>query len=166
LNCFKTGQNGILSSILGKSVERILFATTKADHLHHAQHGALTNIMDALLREAKDRADFQGATTQSLSLASLRTTVEEVIMHEGETLDAVRGRLLDTGKDAVMYAGELPDDPTALLQTAREGAQEWLADDYAIMRFSPAKIVLKSGDGPPHIRLDRAAEFLFGDKLV
>jgi predicted YcjX-like family ATPase len=166
LNCFKTGRNGILSGILGKSVERILFASTKADHLHHGQHGAMTSIMDALLREAKDRANFQGATTNSLSLASLRTTVEEVIKHEGETLEAVRGRLLDTGKEAVMYAGELPDDPTDLLQSAREGAQDWLADDYAIMRFSPAKITLKSGDGPPHIRLDRAAEFLFGDKLV
>lgn len=166
LNCFKTGQNGFLSAILGKSVERILFASTKVDHLHHSQHGALTQIMDALLREAKDRADFQGATTSSLSLASLRTTIEEQITHEGEVLDAVRGRLLDTGKDAVMYAGELPDDPTQLLQTAREGAQEWLADDYAVMRFSPAKITLKSGDGPPHIRLDRAAEFLFGDKLA
>ena len=166
LNCFKTGQNGFLSAILGKSVERILFASTKVDHLHHSQHGALTNIMDALLRQAMDRADFKGATTNSLSLASLRTTVEEVITHDGKTLDAVRGHLLETGKEAVMYAGELPDDPTELLQSVREGAQDWLADDYAVMRFSPAKIALKSGDGPPHIRLDRAAEFLFGDKLI
>jgi predicted YcjX-like family ATPase len=166
LNCFKTGQNGFLSTLLGKSVERILFASTKADHLHHSQHGAMTNIMDALLREAKDRANFQGAITQSLSLASLRTTVEEVITHEGEKLEAVRGRLLGTGKEAVMYAGELPDDPSDILQSAREGAQNWLTDDYAIMRFSPAKMTLKPGDGPPHIRLDRAAEFLFGDKLT
>jgi predicted YcjX-like family ATPase len=166
LNCFKTGPNGFLSRLLGKSVERILFASTKADHLHHSQHVAMTNIMDALLREAKDRASFEGATTQSLSLASLRTTVEEVISHDGETLEAVRGRLLDTGKEAVMYAGELPDDPSDTLQSAREGAPNWLDDDFAIMRFSPAKMTLKPGDGPPHIRLDRAAEFLIGDKLT
>jgi len=166
LTCFKTGQNSFLSAILGKSVERILFASTKADHLHHSQHGALTNIMDALLRQAKDRADYQGATTQSLSLAGLRTTVEEEIDHEGETLEAVRGTLLDTGKEAVMYAGELPDDPRDILQAARDGVKKWLADDFAVMRFAPAKISLKTGDGPPHIRLDRAAEFLIGDKLT
>ena len=143
-----------------------MFASTKADQLHHSQHGAMKNIMDALLREAKDRANFQDAITQSLSLARLRTTVEEVITHEGEKLEAVRGRLLDTGKEAVMYAGELPDDPSDILQSAREGAQNWVTDDYPIMRFSPAKMTLKSGDGPPHIRLDRAAEFLFGDKLT
>ena len=166
LHCFKTGQNGFLSGILGKSVERILFASTKADHLHHSQHGALTNIMDALLRQAKDHANYRGATTQSLSLASLRTTVEEVIDHDGEILEAVRGVLLGSGKEAVMYAGELPEDPTEILKTAREGAPKWLANDYAIMRFSPSKVSLKSGDGPPHIRLDRAAEFLIGDKLI
>lgn len=166
LTCFKPGQNSFLSAILGKSVERILFASTKADHLHHSQHGALTTIMDALLRQAKDRADYKGATTQSLSLAGLRTTVEEEVAHEGETLEAVRGTLLDTGKEAVMYAGELPDDPRDILQAAREGAKKWLAEDFAVMRFAPAKISLKAGDGPPHIRLDRAAEFLIGDKLI
>tara|TARA_R110002096_G_scaffold141081_1_gene295817 strand:+ start:2351 stop:3763 length:1413 start_codon:yes stop_codon:yes gene_type:complete len=166
LTCFKTGQNGFLSALLGKSVERILFAATKADHLHHAQHGALTTIMDALLRQAKDRAQYRGAVTQSLSLAGLRTTVEEVVNHGGEELEAVRGHLLETGKEAVMYAGELPTDPAEILQASREGAKNWLARDYAIMRFAPAKITLKPGDGPPHIRLDRAAEFLIGDKLI
>lgn len=166
LNCFKTGQNSFLSAILGKSVERILFASTKADHLHHSQHGAMTNIMDALLRQAKDRAQYQGAATQSISLAGLRTTVEEVITHDGEELEVVRGRLLDTGKEAVMYAGELPADPNEILQPSREGAKKWMNSDYAIMRFAPAKITLNPGDGPPHIRLDRAAEFLIGDKLI
>jgi len=33
------------------------------------------------------------------------------------------------------------------------------------MRFAPAPLTLRAGDGPPHIRLDRAAEFLIGDRL-
>jgi hypothetical protein len=32
------GRNAFLSSILGRRVDRILFAATKADHLHHDQH--------------------------------------------------------------------------------------------------------------------------------
>ncbi|MCP5074413.1 MAG: YcjX family protein, partial [Rhodobacteraceae bacterium] len=78
LTCFKTGRNSWLSSITGKSVEKILFAATKADHLHHSQHEALTAIMAALVRQAKDRAEYSGAVTDALSLASLRATVEEV----------------------------------------------------------------------------------------
>jgi predicted YcjX-like family ATPase len=33
------------------------------------------------------------------------------------------------------------------------------------MNFAPARIALKPGEGPPHIRLDRAADFLIGDRL-
>jgi predicted YcjX-like family ATPase len=33
------------------------------------------------------------------------------------------------------------------------------------MDFAPARSQIRPGDGPPHIRLDRAAEFLFGDRL-
>nr|MCU0911675.1 YcjX family protein [Paracoccaceae bacterium] len=33
------------------------------------------------------------------------------------------------------------------------------------MAFAPARLSLKPGEGPPHIRLDRAAEFLIGDRL-
>jgi predicted YcjX-like family ATPase len=33
------------------------------------------------------------------------------------------------------------------------------------MTFVPARLTLKPGEGPPHIRLDRAVEFLIGDQL-
>ena len=66
---------------------------------------------------------------------------------------------------AAFYPGELPADPAALLVPAREGRREWLDGDYAAMNFRPAANTLRPGDGPPHIRLDRAAEFLIGDRL-
>jgi predicted YcjX-like family ATPase len=33
------------------------------------------------------------------------------------------------------------------------------------MAFAPARSQQSPGMGPPHIRLDRAAEFLIGDQL-
>ncbi|MZR12544.1 YcjX family protein [Maritimibacter sp. DP07] len=166
LSAFRPGRNAFLTSLLlGRRVEKILFAATKADHLHHRQHPQLTAIMGALMREARDRADFAGAETGAMSIAALRTTVEETLEHGGDTLDCVRGRLLDTGKRAAFYPGALPEDPARLLKPAREGADSWLDADYGIMRFAPAEITLKPGEGPPHIRLDRAAEFLIGDRL-
>ena len=166
LSAFRPGRNSFLSGWFGgRRVEKILFAATKADHLHHSQHAALTGIMQALLREARDRADFAGAQTVAMSIASLRATVEETVVRDGATLDCVRGRLLSTGKQAVMYPGALPSDPARILSPARAGAARWLDDEFALMDFSPARSALKPGDGPPHIRLDRAAEFLFGDRL-
>ncbi|TMV94753.1 YcjX family protein [Thioclava sp. BHET1] len=165
LSAFRPGRARWLTSLLGAHrVERILFAATKADHLHHSQHARLTAITGALLREARDRADFAGAKTQALSIAALRTTTEEVITHEGAELNAVRGRLA-SGKSVALYPGDLPADPAYLLAPAARGAQAWLDGDYSIMNFAPAPVSLKPGIGPPHIRLDRAADFLIGDKL-
>lgn len=166
LAAFRPGTNSWLTSILGgRRVEKILFAATKADHLHHLQHPALTAITEALLRDAKARADFAGAETAALSLAALRCTVEEMLDQNGTQLPAVRGRLLSSGKQALMYPGELPTDPARILAPARDGAARWLDADYALMAFAPARSHQAPGMGPPHIRLDRAAEFLIGDHL-
>ncbi|MDO5530043.1 MAG: YcjX family protein, partial [Paracoccus sp. (in: a-proteobacteria)] len=165
LSAFRPGRSGWLAQILGvRRVSRILFAATKADHLHHVQHPRLTNILTALLREARDRADFSGARTEAMSIAALRATTEDMIREGGVELPAVRGTLLD-GRRAAFYAGELPSDPAALLHPAREQRESWLDGDYAIMNFAPAANTARPGDGPPHIRLDRAAEFLIGDRL-
>jgi predicted YcjX-like family ATPase len=165
LDAFRPGRVGWLTGLLGmRRVERILFAATKADHLHHSQHTRLTQIIAAMMREAKDRADFAGAETAAMSIAALRATVEEMVRHNGDTLDCVRGRLI-TGKEAAFYPGDLPDTPGPLLAAAREGAERWLDADYEIMSFAPARLSLKPGEGPPHVRLDRAAEFLIGDRL-
>ncbi|MBN7784662.1 YcjX family protein [Ponticoccus gilvus] len=166
LTAFRPGGNAFLSQLfLGKRIEKILFAATKADHLHHLQHPRLTAIMEALTRDARDRARFAGAETQAFSIAALRATTEQMMDHGGQTLPCVRGTLLDTGRQAAFYPGALPEDPNHLLGPARKGAEAWLDGDYSVMRFAPAPLTLKAGEGPPHIRLDRAAQFLIGDRL-
>jgi predicted YcjX-like family ATPase len=166
LSAFRPGRNDFLTRLLmGKRVEKILFAATKADHLHHVQHPRLTAIMEALTRDARDRARFAGADTAAMSIAALRATTEHTLDHKGRSLDCVRGALLDGGRQAAFYPGELPEDPNALLGPARDGAERWLDGDFQAMRFAPAPLTLKPGDGPPHIRIDRAAQFLIGDKL-
>jgi hypothetical protein len=166
LGAFSPGRSAWLARLLGqKRVERILFAATKADHLHHLQHARLTALVEALLREARDRAEFAGARTEAMAIASLRTTVEDRVEHGGATLDVVRGRLLGGGRQAALHPGDLPEDPGHLLAPARSGATDWPLQDYALRDFAPAPLTLRPGEGPPHIRLDKAAEFLIGDAL-
>lgn len=166
LQAFRPGRGGLLAELIGgQKVQRILFAATRADHLHHAQHPRLAAILAAMLREARDRADFAGAQTAAMAIASLRATTEVELSRGGETIHAVQGILQATGRPAAMYAGDLPVDPSRLLAPAREGAGAWLVGDYGIMRLAPAPLDLRPGQGLPHIRLDRAAEFLLGDRL-
>lgn len=166
LGAFRPGRNAFLTQLfMGRRVEKILFAATKADHLHHTQHPQLTAIMEALTRDARDRARFAGAETKAMSLAALRATTEDVVVHDGADLGVVRGRLLETGKQAAFYPGALPTDPSHLLAPAQQGAEAWLDADYKVMNFAPAPLELRPGDGPPHLRLDQAAQFLLGDRL-
>ena len=163
---FRPGRNTFLSKLLrGKRVERIMFAAPKADHLHHLQHPQLTAIIESLTREARDRAGFSGARTEAVSLASLRATTEKICSHDGIDLPCVCGTLLENGRQVACYPGELPEDPSHLLYPAQNGAVDWLNGDYGHMAFAPAPLTLKPGDGPPHIRLDRAVQFLIGDRL-
>ncbi len=165
LEAFRPGENSWLSPILGRRVERILFAATKADHIHHTQHDRLAAILRALLRQSADRADFKGARTRAIALAALRATTEQDVTRDGRVLHCVRGVLEETGKSVALHPGELPPDPQAILEPARAGARAWLEDEYRVMNFAPPRLKLAPGDGPPHLRLDLAAQFLLGDKL-
>ncbi|MEM6438525.1 MAG: YcjX family protein [Pseudomonadota bacterium] len=165
LEAFKPGAPSWLAPLLGRRVDRILFAATKADHIHHSQHGRLANLLRAMLRQASDRAEFRGAKTKAFALAALRATTETTVRRDGRDLDLVRGRLLSTGKQAALWPGELPEDPGALLDPARREDGRWLNGDFGAMAFAPPRLSLEAGDGPPHIRLDRAAQFLIGDRL-
>jgi uncharacterized protein len=165
LGCFRPGSNSWLAPILGRRIDRILFAATKADYLHHSQHARLAAITEALVAEARSRAQFHGAETRALAVASLRATVEQSVSRDGRQVDVVRGRLADTGEEAALYPGTLPEDPAALLSPARQGETRWRDSGYSVTRFAPPHLKLAPGEGPPHIRLDRAAEFLIGDRL-
>lgn len=166
LGCFRPGERSWLAPILGRRIDRIVFAATKADHLHHRQHPRLAAITEALVRDARARADFAGAETRALSIASLRATVEQTVSRNGQEIGVVRGRSLETGEEVALFPGRLPEDPAALLDPARAGAEDWTDAAYRLTRFAPPILGPNRGEGLPHIRLDRAAEFLIGDRLA
>ena len=74
----------------------------------------------------------------------------------GETIGDER---FDGETETAVFPGDLPADPRAILSPAREGSDRWLDADYGVMDFAPAVLHLKPGEGLPHIRLDKAAEF-------
>jgi predicted YcjX-like family ATPase len=170
LAAFRPGAQSWLGRLMGlRSVERILFAATKADHVHHDQHGRMTAILSALLRDSVSRAAFRGAKVEAMAIASLRATSEQIVERGGVAIPCVRGRLAETGREAALHPGDLPDDPERVLAEAVPGAPRgrgWLGGDLRVMTFAPPPPGGRPGDGPPHLRLDRALEFLIGDRLA
>ena len=169
LACFRQGGNNVLTRLVARRIDRILFAATKADHIHSSSHDRLEGLMNRLVAQAARRAKFAGATTKSVALAAIRATRESVVeeggsKHEvivgtpqaGETLDGVT---YDGKIEVALFPGDLPAEPDALLE--RPVALNFL-------RFLPPSRLEKNAEGNvvlPHIRLDRALDFLLGDWL-
>jgi predicted YcjX-like family ATPase len=78
-------------------------------------------VIEALVTEARRRAEFSGAETRAMAIASLRATTEEVRRVNGADLGLVRGTLLEDGRQAALHPGDLPADPAALLAPPATG---------------------------------------------
>lgn len=150
---------------LGNRLEKILFAATKADHIPTSQHDRMTKTLQVLLDQAQRTAQFSGVQTGAMSIASVRSTTDLQQKHNGQLLDLVQGILLETGKPVAFHAGALPSDPQQFLADLTQGKSDWTTADYSAAGFAPPPNPLQTGRGIAHIRLDQAAEFLFGDRL-
>ncbi len=100
----------------------------------------------------------------------MRASAEQTIPHEGRQVGVVRGRRAADGKEVALFPGRLPEDVPALLGQAAARAPGdapalWQGADFARPAFAPPRWSVGGEDGPPHIRLDRAIEFLIGDRL-
>ncbi len=164
LGAFRPGERSWLGLLLGplrpRRIDRVLLAASKADHIHHAEHGALAALVKDLLAESIDRAAYKGASVEAMAIASVRATVEDEIRQNGAKLPAVRGRLSGSGEEAVLYAGAPPETLAALK------SENWDRAAFRSVAFAPPRLEAREGEGPPHIRLDRAIDYLIGDRLA
>jgi predicted YcjX-like family ATPase len=165
LTCFRQGSNSIISSLFGRRIDRILFAATKADLLHHTSHDRLENILKLIVEDAMMRAEYSGAEIEVAAIAAIRATREASVKQKGETLECIAGTPLpgeaiggssfDGETEAAIFPGDLPADARKALDGSLEGSLKFV-------RFRPP---LPRDGGYPHIRLDRAMEFLLGDRF-
>ncbi|MBV5269805.1 MAG: YcjX family protein, partial [Afipia sp.] len=58
LDCFNIGRSTFVSSLFRPRIDKILFAATKADHLHHSSHDRLEAILKRMVERAASRAEF------------------------------------------------------------------------------------------------------------
>jgi predicted YcjX-like family ATPase len=171
LSSFRLGRTNWLTGFVSRKIDRILFAATKADHLHHGDHDRLEAILRQIVARALKTAEVARARVEVLALASVRATREASVTRHGETLPAiigtplpgetVGGRTFDGETETAVFPGDLPDDPAVAFAPDNK-------IDVRFVRFRPPRLE-RTAEGLtlslPHIRLDRALEFLFGDRL-
>jgi predicted YcjX-like family ATPase len=169
LGCFRPGANSWASRILAPRVDRLLFAATKADHLHHTSHDRLEAVLRRVADKAIARAAFAGADVKVMALAALRATREGQARFHRELLPVIIGiplagerlgrRVFDGKAEAAIFPGDLPADPSALFEAASGAGVRFL-------RFRPPRFSADTAAELAHIRLDRALDFLLGDRLA
>jgi uncharacterized protein len=179
LDCFRIGRSTFISSLFRPRIDRILFAATKADHLHHSSHDRLEAVLRRTLAKAADRAEYAGAAIDVVALAAVRATREAQVARGREKLPSIlgtpvpgetaNGETFDGETEVATFPGDLPADPDELFRGAFRGLSTSAADkaDYRFLRFRPPRPEQENGREPalPHIRLDRALQFLIGDRL-
>jgi len=175
LSCFRPGRANLLTGLIQRRIGRILVAATKADHLHHESHDRLQAIVRRLVERAIERADFSGADIDVLAMAAVRATREATVTQGKETLpvivgtplkgEKIDGEVFDGETETAIFPGDLPKNPNAIFE------KSFAQDDPAIrfVRFRPPRLE-RTAEGLtlslPHIRLDRALQFLIGDRLA
>jgi uncharacterized protein len=186
LDCFRIGRSSLWSTLFSPRADRILFAATKADHLHHSAHDRLEAILRRMVQRAIDRAGGAGAEIDVVALAAVRATREADVRSDDGLLPAIvgtaapgeriDGRVFDGETELAMFPGDLPGEDVDLFAPGapvfRGLAQAQAGDpagetDYRFVRLRPPPLERADDGAPalPHIRLDRALQFLIGDRL-
>ena len=177
LSAFRPGTNSWLDALLGRRhIDKLAFAATKADHLPSSSHDRLESILALITQRAAMRAAGAGADVHVMALAALRSTREAEAKAGNERLPLIVGTPLDgetlgakrfDGRtETAVFPGDLPVDPAQALVGLTPDAE---AAAVRFLRFRPTRL---TGPGPggdippaPHIRLDRALDFLLSDRL-
>ena len=181
LDCFRIGRSTFLSSLFRPRIDRILFAATKADHLHHSSHDRLEAVLRRTVAGAVARAEDTGALIDVVALAAVRATREATVTRGRDRLPSILGtpapgetaggEAFDGNSEVATFPGDLPADPEQLFagEAAFRGLSSASAEksDFRFLRFRPPQLESVNAKSPtlPHIRLDRALQFLIGDRL-
>jgi uncharacterized protein len=179
LACFRPGRGSFLTDLFSRRIDRILIAATKADHIHHESHARLQAIVRRLADRAVKRANFSGAEVDVLAMAAIRATREGTVKQGRDTLPVIIGTPLqgemigkekfDGETETAIFPGDLPARIESVFK--HENGDVSAGGDPAVrfVRFRPPKLE-KTAEGLtlslPHIRLDRALQFLIGDQLA
>ena len=179
LIAFRTGRTSFLATLFRPRIDKILFAATKADHLHHTSHDRLEAILRHLTGRAIARAEGVGAKIDVIALAAVRATREAERearpryprcdrRHADRRREPRRRNVRRRDRSGDLsrsIAGRSARGVSRRRARAAGGAKPTIVS-CVFVRRSPRPAPTAEPLALPHIRLDRALEFLLGDRLA
>ena len=137
--------------------------------------------MRRIADRAASHAEIAGAEIDVVALAAVRATREAQVQRGRDTLPSIigtplagetaNGETFDGNTEVATFPGDLPTDLDGLFSggafrgLSTSGAEH---ADFRFLKFRPPHLDRDAGGEPalPHIRLDRALQFLIGDRLT
>lgn len=139
--------NSLLSSLLGRRIDKVLIAATKADHLHHESHDRLERLTRRLVDRAITTIGMNGAGIEVMALASVRATREASVRQDGHELpvivgtpmagETINGEIFDGNRKTAIFPGDLPEDPEPLFRSIDRDGDKATLPDVNVVRFRP-----------------------------
>lgn len=152
---FKYGRSSLLRRLFSPRIDKVLFAATKADHVTPEQHPNLVALLQQLVHDAWKTASFEGIDMDCVSLSSIQATQSGFVMRHGEKCPALKGTT-EQGVSQALFPGEVP--------RRLPNAEFWRQRRFEFVSFRPLD-GFQPDEALPHIRMDKALDYLLGDKL-
>jgi len=158
LQSFRYGSGSLFSKLIrGPHIDKVLFAATKADHVPDIQRDHLAELLRNMAAFPAIEAKSASARFDVIPVASVISTAEDTQEIDGQRVQVVVGRPVGGDKQAKFFVGTVPIRPPR--------PDTWNAPFLNVPLFEPPVIDPSPVDGVAHINLDRALEFLVGDRL-
>jgi uncharacterized protein len=165
LEHFRYGGLRLLQPLLGRRIGRVMVAATKADLVTASQLPALRS----LLRETVDwhvmqkLKDYQFAVEDRAQyfigcLASIVSTEERLATFGNVQVPVLKGRVIGAAEEQILVPSDVPPSlpPPA----------HWPERGYKYYPFEPPDLLPHETRAFPHRGLDKALQFLIGDKVA
>lgn len=154
MGSFRYGRSNMMKRLFAPKIDRILFAATKADHVTPEQHSNLVSLLQQMIHPAWQTVSYENIEMNCISMASIQATKAGFVANGNDSVPAVQGTTLN-GQPLTIFPGEVPKK--------LPDHSYWAQQNFDFASFRPQE---SSSDDPlPHIRLDKALEYLIGDKL-
>ena len=155
---FRYGKGSIFTNWLNPKIDRLVFAATKADHVAPSQHAAMKQLLEIMVTPSARFTRFAGAPHEVLAIAALRSTdVVRTELH-GQILSCLKGRLVETGQETVLFPGEIPSELPE--------PDDWKTGRFRFRDFAPRRLPRGRSGAASHIRLDQLLQAAIGDRLA
>ncbi|NOI13150.1 YcjX family protein [Vibrio hepatarius] len=154
MHSFRYGRSNMLKRLFAPRIDKVLFAATKADHVTPEQHPNLVSLLQQMVHPAWQNASYENIDMSCMTMASIQATKTGYINQDGQSIPALQGVTLDE-RAITVFPGEVPKK--------LPGEAYWEKQGFEFTAFRPQ--IVSQDDPLPHIRMDKALDYLIGDKL-